>query len=109
MWGGRGEGGGGEKKRKERRKNRRQEGRRKVSNGSMPRELGRWDRNESRNTVLVYKALSLCYFHEVCKTGWFLRAEQGLQPHFIDEETASEMCSRRPDSTAWQQCRSKNC
>jgi len=89
LWGGRGEGGGGEKKRKERRKNRRQEGRRKVSNGSMPRELGRWDRNESRNTVLEMSHEIQFWFirHFLCvifmrsaKQGGFSEQSKGCSP-----------------------------
>lgn len=65
------------------------------------------------NTVPVYKALSLCYFREVCKTGWFLRAERGLQPHFTDEETepqrgAAGVQVPRPGSSAGTKTVRKN-
>ena len=65
------------------------------------------------NTVPVYKALSLCYFREVCKTGWLLRAERGLQPHFTDEETepqrgAAGVQVPRPGSSAGAKTVRKN-
>ena len=88
--------GGGEREREkegeeEKKEKRRRKGGRGVSHSYFSAALtvsyeGGTEVNRN-DTVTVYKALALCYFHEVCKTGWFLRAKEGLQPHFTDEET----------------------